>query len=316
MRAEITSSLILILLPFTSNVKLVKVTVPDIVQSGSQVILTCAYSVSPGEYIDSIKWYLNNSECYRIVPGLTQDRVLTFPPGGECISLPQSGILKPGVHRLVINNASQSCSGQYICQVTESRPPFKTEQAAGVMRVLGTNSKSLESRPPFKTEQAAGVMRVLERPALPPILSGMESEYQQGSILNVSCKSYPGLPAPLLSWSINGQKVPAFSSESSMINDSSLSFTESRLIIKFNTAETPTRITVRCTASIGQIYEEHVVARAVFIKPPEKDTKPVPVLGEPLMSGNIGKPRCWSSLLRLLLLWLLLLISQQQLLSR
>ena len=29
-------------------------------------------------------------------------------------------------------------------QVTESRPPFKTEQAAGVMRVLGTNSKSLD----------------------------------------------------------------------------------------------------------------------------------------------------------------------------
>ena len=110
--------------------------VADIVQSGSQVILTCAYSVSPGEYIDSIKWYLNNSECYRIVPGLTQvtpaphwsvcfdaelwlaqDRVLTFPPGGACISLPQSGILRPGTHRLVINNASQLCSGKYICQV-------------------------------------------------------------------------------------------------------------------------------------------------------------------------------------------------------
>ena len=37
----------------------------DIVQSGSQVILTCMYTVSPGEYIDSIKWYLNSSECYR-----------------------------------------------------------------------------------------------------------------------------------------------------------------------------------------------------------------------------------------------------------
>ena len=101
------------------------------------MILTCAYSVSPGEYIDSIKWYLNNSECYRIVPGLTQDRVLTFAPGGDCISLPQSGILKPGTHRLVINNASQTCSGKYICQVTESRPPFKTEQAAAVLQVLG-----------------------------------------------------------------------------------------------------------------------------------------------------------------------------------
>ena len=130
--------------------------IADIVQSGSQVILTCSYSVSPGEYIDSIKWYLNNSECYRIVPGLTQvppapywsaclmlssdwsqDRVLTFPPGGACISLPQSGILRPGTHRLVINNASQLCSGKYICQVTESRPPFKTEQAAAVLQVLG-----------------------------------------------------------------------------------------------------------------------------------------------------------------------------------
>ena len=88
----------------------------------------------------------------RIVPGLTRDRVLTFPPGGDCISLPQSGILRPGVHRwgqdqltilltpllrLVINNATRECSGQYICQVTESRPPFKTEQDAGLLTVLG-----------------------------------------------------------------------------------------------------------------------------------------------------------------------------------
>ena len=59
------------------------------------------------------------------------------PAGGDCISLPQSGILKPGVHRLVITSASEACSGQYICQVTESRPPFKTEQAAASLRVMG-----------------------------------------------------------------------------------------------------------------------------------------------------------------------------------
>ena len=34
----------------------------DLVQAGSQVVLTCAYTVSPGQYIDSIKWYLNNAE--------------------------------------------------------------------------------------------------------------------------------------------------------------------------------------------------------------------------------------------------------------
>ena len=97
------------------------------------MILTCSYSVSPGEYIDSIKWYLNTSEIYRIVPGLNRDRsddlqyctrteysisrVLTFPPGGSSVSLPQSGILKPGTHRLVINNASRESAGSYICQV-------------------------------------------------------------------------------------------------------------------------------------------------------------------------------------------------------
>lgn len=53
---------------------------------------------------------------------------------------------------------------------------------------------------------------VAERPALPPILSGMQSEYQQGSILNVSCSSSPGLPAPDLTWTINGQKVGNFPS--------------------------------------------------------------------------------------------------------
>ena len=38
----------------------------------------------------------------------------------------------------------------------------------------------------------------------------------------------------------------------------------------------------RCTATIGQLYSEAVVGRAVFLKPdPGPDT--VPVLGEPLM---------------------------------
>ena len=57
---------------------------------------------------------------------------------------------------------------------------------------------------------------VAERPPLPPILSGMQSEYQQGSILNVSCSSSPGLPAPDLTWTINGQKVGIFGSEGSL----------------------------------------------------------------------------------------------------
>ena len=47
---------------------------PGVVIEGDGAELTCSYKPSPGQYIDSIKWYLNSSEIYRIVPGLTTDR--------------------------------------------------------------------------------------------------------------------------------------------------------------------------------------------------------------------------------------------------
>ena len=36
--------------------------------------MTCSFMVSPGQFMDSVKWYLNSSEIYRIVPSLTKDR--------------------------------------------------------------------------------------------------------------------------------------------------------------------------------------------------------------------------------------------------
>ena len=54
-----------------------------LVPIGSQLILTCSYSVAPGEYIDSIKWYLNTSEIYRIVPGLNRDRLVKLMLGSK-----------------------------------------------------------------------------------------------------------------------------------------------------------------------------------------------------------------------------------------
>ena len=39
------------------------------------------------------------------------------------------------------------------------------------------------------------------------MLSGLEAEYQQGSLLNVSCQTSPGFPPPSIDWAINGQKV-------------------------------------------------------------------------------------------------------------
>ena len=82
---------------------LIIVVLSGLVPSGSAVILICSYSVSPGEYIDSIKWYLNTSEIYRIVPGLNRDRsdqIYSIKPGLNilflgCLPSPQEGPLSP-----------------------------------------------------------------------------------------------------------------------------------------------------------------------------------------------------------------------------
>ena len=44
------------------------------VVEGDGAELTCSYTTTPGQFVDSIKWYFNTSEIYRIVPGLTTDR--------------------------------------------------------------------------------------------------------------------------------------------------------------------------------------------------------------------------------------------------
>ena len=72
---------------------------------------------------------------------------------------------------------------------------------------------------------------ITERPAEPPRLSGMEAEYDRGSILNVTCQSSPGLPPPALEWAINGQKV----SEGHMMLDGPISLWFFGFMIKLST---------------------------------------------------------------------------------
>ena len=44
------------------------------VEEGSSAVLSCSYSLAHTEYVDSVKWFLNTTEVYRIVPGLRDHR--------------------------------------------------------------------------------------------------------------------------------------------------------------------------------------------------------------------------------------------------
>ncbi|XP_023326755.1 uncharacterized protein LOC111700160 [Eurytemora carolleeae] len=168
--------------PILSSLHLTNPSIPGVVIEGDGAELTCSYRPSPGQYIDSIKWYLNSSEIYRIVPGLTTDRVLTFPVSGLKIDLPRSGLVKPGTHRLTLGSVDRRAAGRYVCQVTESSPPFRTQEMGAKLDIV-----------------------VL--PESTPFLSGLEPEYQDRSQLSASCSTSPAFPQPQILWYLNGQQM-------------------------------------------------------------------------------------------------------------
>ena len=60
-------------------------------------------------------------------------RVLTFDRSCLKVSLPRSGLVKPGTHVLVIEKLNTTCHGRYTCQVTTASPPFYT----GIIGIKG-----------------------------------------------------------------------------------------------------------------------------------------------------------------------------------
>ena len=61
---------------------------------GATVTMVCEYQVGESEYVDSIKWYKDNREFYRIVPhtSIEKDKVVTFNQSGVNLDLQSSGV--------------------------------------------------------------------------------------------------------------------------------------------------------------------------------------------------------------------------------
>ena len=61
---------------------------------GATVTMVCEYKVGESEYVDSIKWYKDNREFYRIVPhtSIEKDKVVTFNRSGINLDLQRSGV--------------------------------------------------------------------------------------------------------------------------------------------------------------------------------------------------------------------------------
>ena len=81
---------------FVQALQIEQVTFPEHVMLGQTVTLVCEYTVGQSEFIDSIKWYKDSLEFYRIIPNtpIEHDRVVTFPRPGIKLEKEKSGVSK------------------------------------------------------------------------------------------------------------------------------------------------------------------------------------------------------------------------------
>ena len=115
--------------------------------------------------------------------------MLTFPLDCLTISLPQSGLVKPGSHRLVLEKVSPLCQGRYTCQVTGGSPPFHTG-------VDGDNMAVSVLPPPGQQYL--------------PVLHGIQENtdgYQMGQQISVECRTRESFPPASIEWTFNGEQV-------------------------------------------------------------------------------------------------------------
>ena len=77
-----------------SALQIDQVNFPDHAMLGQTVTMICEFSIGQSEYIDSIKWYKDNLEFYRIVPNtpIERDRVVTFARPGIKLEKEKSGV--------------------------------------------------------------------------------------------------------------------------------------------------------------------------------------------------------------------------------
>ncbi|XP_054272866.1 uncharacterized protein LOC128993133 [Macrosteles quadrilineatus] len=169
-------------LTVVASLRLTEVVVPPVVDIHEDITLCCRFDTD-GEKLYSVKWYKDDFEFYRFMPG-NSPQTQIFPRSGIVLDESLSDKSSVTLTALTFNS-----SGVYRCEVSTEAPHFKT--------VFATNN-----------------LTVMVLPTSEPEIIGVRKWYRLGDYINATCTSAWSHPAPKLSWYINGAKAdPAYLSE-------------------------------------------------------------------------------------------------------
>jgi len=207
---------------------------------GQPTNLKCSFTKEPSQKIDSIKWYKDGHEFYRLHPNIpinSENHRKQFQTAGVKIdynstlysSLPQSG-----QHTVSLVDTKISTSGVYRCQITEAQAPFHTEQ------------------------QDKNLTIIIQPEGGSPRLKVSKSVMSTGEQALVECWSDRSKPAADLQFFINGNRVPGekvddleiFSESNGQLETS---YRRMRLTVRDNHLSANSLV-VKCNANIGEAY--------------------------------------------------------------
>jgi len=204
------------------------------VQKGDKVDLRCNYKLE-GENMYSLKWYWDNVEFYRYIPTEEPSTTVFVMPGLEVLD-------KSTPTHIILNNAVSDTSGVFKCEVSAGPPRFSTAS---------------------RTTQ----IQIVDLPTSKPHIYGLRSQYNIGSLLNLSCESGPSSPPPVLHWFINGVRASAKEPERITNMDPVFPLNDkrgiSRSMLNWHLIEEklprhPIPVNVKCVAVIKEFYRKSV----------------------------------------------------------
>ncbi|XP_030748220.1 uncharacterized protein LOC115876549 [Sitophilus oryzae] len=209
---------------------------PRVVEFGKESTLRCSYNLENAP-LYTVKWYRGLHEFYRFTPKELPNTKI-FPFEGMHVDESQSN-----EHQVVLRNIGFNLSGNFSCEVTTDEPSFATVTVVKDMLVV-----------------------VL--PKSPPSLTADKSFYEVGDVLKAYCSSPQSRPAATLTFILNNivvcercvtRKKPSrelFTSESHLE------------MVLYPTHFHNGRLTLKCVAQIGDLYQEDTDITFTNVKDP------------------------------------------------
>ncbi|XP_030762528.1 uncharacterized protein LOC115887281 [Sitophilus oryzae] len=245
----VTKGLLILLFLFQKiynniGLKFIRLNVPRAVRTGHSVTLGCEYDLENAP-LYSVKWYRESDEFYRYVPK-EEPPTRVFTQQGLHVDVSVSN-----AHNVTLLSVGRDISGQFQCEVSADAPLFHTE---------------------LKSAQ----MTVAVVPVGVPLVTVDKSGLEHGRPLIATCHAPPSHPAANITFFVNDEKVPGYTSEWTTATEDQLEQKTAQLELT-GVGGSWGALRIRCEASLFRLYRANSVA--IEVKPDTPQPASVLLMG-------------------------------------